>query len=344
VTTLAAPEGGSVESSSAPISDNARSPKPTSNTEASKPDHSQSTDFEAATVLPQVLKIAGTIVAPTTLLTALLFYFGLMYAIGYFRYFGVNWTVLNLPLQDYLLLSASGGIIPLVYAAGVMLLGLWLYQLPLDMLSTRAQRVMLAVLLPSAAIAGLFLLGVAMVDVWYPVLGMNFPQEGRGLSLSIGVLLLAYAARLRRRLSAKRRSVRTPPRVPVGMVIAKWGTVFILVSVGLFWAVSSYAVNAGEAEARGLAVDLPCETDVAIYSEKSLNIQTPSVRESTRQSADSAYPFRYDNLKLVPQSGNMYLFLPAGWTHEKGTAILLPRSDKIRLEFSRPAGVQNEIC
>src|SRR5918911_1335418 len=39
------------------------------------------------------LKIAGSIVAPTTLLTALLFYFGLLHAYWFCQYFGVNYTV-----------------------------------------------------------------------------------------------------------------------------------------------------------------------------------------------------------------------------------------------------------
>jgi hypothetical protein len=333
----AAPDGNSAQPSSEVTSSRSKA-------EEQETGVVDSADFEAAAALPKALKAVGAIVAPTTLLTALLFHFGLMYAIGYFHYFGVNWTVLDLPVQNYLILSVSSGIVPLICAAGVMLLALWLYQLPLDTLSTRARRIALRVLMPSTAVAGLFLLSVAMVDVWYPILGANLPLEGRGLSLSIGVLLLAYAARLRRTLTAKRRSAQASRRVPVGMVVAKWGAVFIVFSVGLFWAVSSYAVNAGQTEARDLTADLSCETDVALYSEKSLNLHAPGVQEIPDQNPNTAYGFRYDHLKLVPQSGNMYLFLPAGWTHEKGAAILLPRSEKIRLEFSQPVGVQDGLC
>src|SRR5206468_3392300 len=151
-----------------------------------------------------------------------------------------------------------------------------------------------------------------------PILGTNLPLEGRGLSLSIGVLLLAYAARLRRTLTARRRSGQLPRRVPIGLIVAKWGAVFIVFSVGLFWAVSSYAINAGETEARGLAADLSCENNVVLYSEKSLNLHASGVQEMPDPNPNTAYGFRYDGLKLVPQSGNMYLFLPANWTHEKG--------------------------
>src|SRR4029077_18370841 len=44
---------------------------------------------------PQLVKILGAIVAPTTLLTALLYYFGWSHAYWFCDYFGVNSTVLG---------------------------------------------------------------------------------------------------------------------------------------------------------------------------------------------------------------------------------------------------------
>jgi Zn-dependent protease with chaperone function len=46
------------------------------------------------------VRIVGSIVAPTTLLTALLFYFGWSFAYWFFAYFGVDSTVLGLTTQD----------------------------------------------------------------------------------------------------------------------------------------------------------------------------------------------------------------------------------------------------
>lgn len=296
----------------------------------------ESAEFEAATALPQVLKIIGSVAAPTTLLTALLFYFGLVYAIGFFRYFGVNFTVLNLPAQDYLILSTDGLIIPLIYAAGVTLLALWLYQLRLETLSAAARRIVLRVVIPAAAVAGVVLVSLAMA---HAVLGAPvFPAtfwEARGLSFSIGVLLLAYAARLRRGLTAKRPAGQTPQRVPEAVVVAKWGAVFILVSIGLFWAVGSYAIGVGAGNAQKLADDLSHAPNIVLYSEKSLSLHASGVQETTCRNPDAAYRFRYAGLRLVPQSGNQYyFFLPAGWTPADGVAILIPRNAAVRLEFS----------
>ncbi|MGB8963515.1 MAG: hypothetical protein WCC38_16360 [Pseudonocardiaceae bacterium] len=337
-------DDGTVALPSTVISADSRSPHATS--EAEQSGAAENAEVEAVTVaLPRVLKTVGTIAAPTTALTALLFHFGFMYAIGYFQYFGVNWTVLNLPVQQYLILSVSSGLIPLLCVAGGMLLAVWLYQLPLDTLPSRAQWIIRRLLMPVITIAGLFLLTVAMVDPWHPLLGMKLPLESRGISLSLGVLLVAYACRLRRVLTTKRQPAQSSQHVPVVLVVAQWGAVFLLFCVGLFWAVSSYAVNAGDTEARSLAADLSCETDVVVYSEKSLNLHAPGVQAAkTDQNSDAAYPYRYDGLKLVPQSGNMYLLLPVSWTRAAGVAIVLPRSDKLRMEFSQPAGMRNGTC
>lgn len=288
--------------------------------------------FEAAGALSKVLKAVGSIVAPSTLLTALMFYFGLMYAAGYFQYLGVSLLVLDLPTQQYLILSADSSVVPLTYAACAALVALWLYQLPVHSWSARVRRTLHRVVLPLAAVLGLGLVVLALADATFGLSMFAAVVVGRGLSLSTGVLLLAYTARMRRMLTT--RPAPAPRRVPEALVAAKWGGAFILVSVGLFWAVGSYAVKAGWTEARAYVHDIATVPNVALYSEKSLGLQGPGVREVACRAPDSAYKFRYEGLKLVPQSGPQYVFLPAGWTETNGAAMLLPRSDTQRLEFS----------
>jgi hypothetical protein len=84
-----------------------------------------------------------------------------------------------------------------------------------------------------------------------------------------------------------------------------------------------------------------------VYSAKSLSLNAPGVRETRCQDPDAAYRFRYDGLKLVLQSGDQYLFLPAGWSPRDGVAILMPRSDSLRLELVPAAArgtVQRPAC
>jgi hypothetical protein len=116
-----------------------------------------------------------------------------------------------------------------------------------------------------------------------------------------------------------------------------------LISLGLFWAVGSYAIRMGTGDAHGLAADLQCAPDVILYSEKSLNLYSAGVREEPALSPDGAYGFRYPGLKLVPQAGNHYLLLPADWAPSARPAILLPRSEALRLEFI-PVAQSPGIC
>jgi hypothetical protein len=295
--------------------------------------------------LPQALKIVGAVIAPTSLLTALMYYFGRMWATGFFRYLGVHFTVLDLTVQDYLIRSVDGLILPMIIVAGATLVALWVHRLLLETLPARIRRIVLRALMPSSFIAGSVLVTVALTNLQTPVLFARY-LELRGLSFSVGVLLLAYAARLLRLLSAERRAEQPPRRPPGTVLVTEWVALFVLVSIGLFWAVGDYANLVGMGRAQQLEFELqqPASADVVAYSEKRLNLQAPGIREVPCQYPDAAYRFRYEGLKLVLQSGNQYLFLPAGWTHANGTAILLPRNESLRLEFSPAGQARNSIC
>ncbi|MDQ3900721.1 MAG: hypothetical protein M3319_09855 [Actinomycetota bacterium] len=278
------------------------------------------------------------------MLTALMYYFGREEYAGFFWYLGADVTVLDLTLQDYLNNSVAGFIPPLIVAAGVALLALWAHQLLLGALPARTRRIVLRAVIPISAIAGLFLASLAMTDLFIaPMFSTSFP-EGRGLSLSIGVLLLTYAVRLLRLVIAERQPKQVLRRAPGAIAMVEWGAVFVLVSVGLFWAVGSYAINVGVRYAQQIEASLSSRPDVVAYSEKRLILQAPGVREVECHDPDAAYRFRYDGLKLMLQAGNQYLLLPAAWTRTNGAAIVIPRVDKIRLQFSPPGQIRDATC
>ena len=303
------------------------------------------TEFAAfETALPRVLKLVGSVVAPTTLLTALMYYFGLLEAAAFFWYLGAQVTALDLSIQYYLANSVDGLIPPLVAVAGIALLVLWVQQLLRTAISVKTRQKGLRALMPAASVAGIILVGLALADIIIgPLFSASFP-EGRGLSLTIGILLLTYAIRLFRLLFMERQPQQVPQRMSGIVAVAEWGAVFILVSVGLFWAAGSYAISLGMSRGHELETLLSSQPEAVVYSEKRLNLQAPNVREVPCQASDAAYRFRYEGLKLVQQSGNQYLLLPTGWTHVNGAAILLPRSDSLRLEFNRAGLVREATC
>src|SRR6266508_5019985 len=116
----------------------------------------------AAAGLPQLTKILGTVVAPTTLLTSLLFYFGWSHAYWFFDYFGVNSTLLGLTTRDYVMRSLDGLFVPMTVVACAGLLVLWGHAMLRARLvvGTRPPLV-----LPVVTVAGIALAGAGLLSV-----------------------------------------------------------------------------------------------------------------------------------------------------------------------------------
>jgi hypothetical protein len=292
--------------------------------------------------LAQLTRILGAVVAPTTLLTSVLFYFGWMHAYHFFDYFGVNSTVLGLTTQDYLMRSLDGLFVPMTVLAGVGLLALWghaVLRVRLAAGPTRwAPRAVPALVAAGLALAAAGLASVLMAGE--TLLDGYLYDTAAPLCLALGVGLLLYAVQLWRLLA------KPPARSPWAMV-AEWAAVFALVGLSLFWAASNYSLAVGYGRAADQVAALPRLPGAVVYSHQRLSLHAPGVREVPCRDPEAAYRFRYDGLKLVLQAGGQYVFLPAAWTRTDGVAILLPRSDALRLEFfpsSSQAAVQRPSC
>src|SRR5689334_23082895 len=158
----------------------------------------------ASNAVPRALTVIGSVVAPTTLLTALLLYFGRLHAQGLFRHFRVPLTVLDLAPQDFLVRSADGLFVPMTIAASVVVAVCWGHHLAVGAVPESTRILIARGLAPLALLVGLLLVGFAAAgmlaaDDLIPA----FPEAG-GLGLAIGVPLLAYAVRLLRFLAAAR--------------------------------------------------------------------------------------------------------------------------------------------
>ena len=156
----------------------------------------------------------------------------------------------------------------------------------------------------------------------------------------MGVLLLASVSPLLRLRHPEEEHEPPPTLVAVG----EWVACFLLVSVGLFWAAGDYSAAVGTRRGAEVAAVLPRSPDVVVFSEKSLRVRLEGVEEKKCEEAESAYGFRYDGLKLVMQARDRYLFLPANWTPGAGPALVVPRSDSLRLEFTAPGRALNSGC
>ncbi len=299
----------------------------------------------ATEALPRLLRVAGAVVAPATLFTALLFQFGRLHSAGYFRFYGVNFTVLDLTLNDYLISGVDGLWVPLAGACVLVLPFVWLNRLLISRLPEEGSNRTVQVLIAVAGVLGGVLMGLALLDLVTAARLFWGDSEVAGLSLAVGTLLVVYAVRLvrlrpRRGTSAPEATARRRAET-AGLI--EWGAAFLLVAAGLYWAVGQYAFGVGTSRAMQLQAALPAQPAAVLYSEKSLSLDVPGVTEVRCQDPDAAYRFRYDGLRLVRQAGNQYLLVPATWARETGAAVLIPRGAAIRLEF-RTGATLSSAC
>ncbi len=284
-----------------------------------------------ATVLRTVQSL-GAVVGPTALLTALLFYFGWARANAQASYLGLDVTLFDFSTQDYLLQSISSVVVPFGEVLLVALLLLWAHRIVSGRLARQPGHPAWPWVSGALAVVGTvaFVVGVALYNDDTPSDAVLLLTP---LSFVVGVGLVSYAVLVDRR----RRGLPSGPDgdgsasralPPLSVII-----VSMLVGVGLVWGVANYADIKGRQLGEFVADQLAFRPGVVVYSEKRLQIDEPGVTETRFGDPDSAYGFRYDGLKLLLRSKSRFFLVPASWTVDGGTTIVLPETDSIRLEF-----------
>lgn len=273
--------------------------------------------------LPSATRLIPEVVAPTTLVTGLLFFFGWGHAYWFFHYFGVDSTSLGLSRSDHLMRSVDGLFLPL---AGVAALGLsvaWGRLLaerflppsvrrPLDEWVPRVATVLGVLLVLNGASA----LVVATI--------FNHGLAVAPLSFAAGIGILFYLLH------------RSGTAGPGWLAVTEWLAVFVLVGLSLFWAAFDYSAAVGRSRAAQFVSELPDSPEAVVYSESRLNLAAPGVEE-VRCAGDPklAYGFRYDGLTVLWQTDDELVLLPRSWTRDDGVAVVLARDAGVRLEFRR---------
>ncbi|KAF2415471.1 hypothetical protein B2K11_19985 [Microbacterium sp. B35-30] len=289
----------------------------------------------------QVVKSVAAIITPLTLITALMYYFGLIHAYWFFSTFGVDYTVFNLSPEDYIIRSADGLIFPFCVAALAILALTWLFQFIAPGIGERAIHWITLVVVPVFSVLGIGCVVLAGFAFLKPLDFVDTPAVG-GLALVFGVLLLTGAIRAMRRLAERASTDR--PRASASWVVAEWTAVIMLVSVGLFWAAGDWSARVGKERANQVEDQLDTWPSVVLYSEQSLNLHEPGVTESVCPGVESAFGYRYDGLALITQEGGQLLLLPRAWSSTNGTAIVLTKTDSVRLEFTPSTSPAPTTC
>jgi len=269
----------------------------------------------------RVLALIGAVVAPTTLVTAIAFYFGWRREQAFAGFFGVDPSTLGFSTTDYVLRSVDALFVPLVVVLLVLFAAVALRSLLAGHLARREFPPIVGLAGVGALVVGILLAAGHPISSSYIYL--------QALGVGVGALLITDALG----------HWHWPGATSLGPVR------FIAIAVVLlsaFWATAEYADSRGFSLARRLAADLRVNPQATIYSARDLNIQgrlfvggCTDLRVTKLRSG--TYRYRYTGLTLLIRSGGKY-FLTATetqWQPRRNAVLLIPDDGSIRVELRR---------
>lgn len=254
----------------------------------------------------------GTVAAQSTVLAALLFYFGWVRTKTALEYFGINGELAELSATDYVLRSVKVTFRVLVTTGVIALTTLFvLSAILIPFLAGR--ETIIKVIRVCVMTVGLlaFCIGVFLYETNYTKNVLYIP-----MLLTAGVILGGYA---------------TPSRVWARIGATTRRTILIaFLFLMAFWTVSLYAPKLGWQTALGMRHDL--RTRVDVFSDRALDLTGPGVTYSLLP-AGGRFQYRYTGMLLLLYSHGRYFLLPDGWKRRRDPVYLLEEGPGIRVEF-----------
>jgi uncharacterized membrane protein YidH (DUF202 family) len=287
--------------------------------------------------LSGLVDLLGTVVAPSTLITGLAFYFGVKFQETRAGRVGIDVSLLGFSTQDYVLRSTDVVVPALLVLVLIALGALQVHRLVRRRLTRPYDEDAFARAARGLVVLGACGLLVGTLSVFFR-LPFRMPFLVRPISLGVGVILLAYGGHLAQRIAWSPTAARRRTREERLLSMLGSALIVILVLVSLLLATAEYAQALGRGKADQLIRQLDRRPSVVIYSAQRLHLAGPGVGETVLDPADAAYRFRYEGLRLLVRSGGHYFLLPEGWSRRSGNAIVLPVTDALRLELRPGAG------
>ena len=308
-------------------------------------------DERSGSQLERWVSFGTTIIAPVTVLSALLFYFGYVSSAAQYKYFGVDVDTIGLSTQDYVMRSPQPLLVPLLV---LTLLGIGAMLLHAEIRRRIAatapdargpmQLAQYRRLARRAVIVGLVLLsaGIALL-IGYPYLRewalFNLVTP---LLLAIGAALVAYASRIQTLLN--------PPPPPTttlapaarahadnSMLALRRSAsilIFVVIVANIFWATATIAQWTGRGQAHYTAAHLDKLPKVILDTQERLFLTDPAVVKETTLPASQGQTFhyRYRNLRLLIEGHDRMFLVPEKWSASDSTLIV--RLDgPVRVQF-----------
>ncbi|MER5649301.1 hypothetical protein [Streptosporangium sp. NPDC002524] len=263
------------------------------------------------------------IAAPTTLVTALMIYYGYVATRGRFWYFGIDLETMDLTVQELILYGTETIWLPLATVLLLILIFVGIHLLHLRLAeSGRRPRLLRA--------AGAVMLTGGVALIVRAAVGVIVPQVARDesagitpLSLSMGALLMTYGGYV------LVKGWNRPRWVNILVIFATSG----LIMAGAVWATNSFAWAFGVGRAVGIARGLEEYPEAVIDTAERLEILTGPVKmQRLPGPKGQKFKYRYRGMRLLTEAGGRLFLVPGRWTKYSGT-LVLPYNADIRVQF-----------
>ena len=290
-------------------------------------DESKSSQFE------RYLSLGASVVAPITIISALLFYFGYVSSRAQYAYFGIDVDAIGLSTQDYVMRSPQPLLVPLLVlvmiAVALVALHLWV-----TAWLGRARPERARIVTHRALYIGLVILaaGITLI-ILYPVLA-DWPYYNlvTPIIVAVGAGVVAYSWRLVSRLPPQPDALPSPAGSPA---LRRMGLVLlcVLVAATLFWSTATIAQWSGRGLARQDARHLDDLPRVILDTKERLYITDPFIKETALPPSEGqTFHYRYRNLRLLIQGKDRMFFVPDAWSASDST-LVVPLDDSVRVRF-----------
>ncbi|GLW05987.1 hypothetical protein Misp01_11170 [Microtetraspora sp. NBRC 13810] len=263
------------------------------------------------------------VLAPTTLVTGLMIYYGYVATYAKFRYFGIALEAMDLTVQELILYGTETMWVPLATLLLLVLAFVGIHAVHLRLIATGKwpRRV---------RGAGIVMMVVGLGLVIRSVVGVVVPQVARDetagvtpLSLSVGALLIAYGGYVVMRTWSRPRWV---------TVLAVLTTVGLVMS-GAVWATNSFASAFGRGVGITISRHLHEYPEAVIdTTERLKTLAAPDRMQLLPTAKGEKFKYRYRGMRLLTEAGGRLFLVPEKWTASSGT-LVLPYNADIRVHF-----------
>jgi hypothetical protein len=288
--------------------------------------------------LERGISAATSVVAPLSLLTALLFYFGYASSRAQYDYFGIDVDTIGLSTQDYVMRSPAPLLTPLLT---LVLLGVAVAALHESLRrSIHAAREATDGTEKGArppwrlarwhhfarglVVAGwvTLLIGVGLL-LAYSFLAPRWAYYPlvTPLVICVGAGLALYGRRVAQLLGDSQRFR------PVAVLLV------LALATNVFWATATFAEWSGRGSAMELARHLNRLPSVILDTKEQLFLTSPGIDEKQlpAQQGQPAY-YRYRGLHLLIQGSDRLFLVPSAWSASDST-LVVPLDEPVRLQF-----------